>query len=118
MIRPAVPRVIVIVPDPRWESVPFSRIESLAAAAVKGGAAAIQLRVKGLPGAVLVALGRRLAAACRERGALFFVNDDAEAALACRADGVHVGPGDNVPVQACGADAGIQRFLDAEANPA
>jgi thiamine-phosphate diphosphorylase len=100
VIRPAVPRVIVIVPDPRWESVPFPRIESLAAAAIKGGASAIQLRVKGLPGAELVALGRRLAAACRERGTLFFVNDDAEAALACRAAGVHVGPGDSAPEQA------------------
>jgi len=111
VIRPAAPGVIVIVPDPRWEkvtdlfsaenkSILFSRIEALAAAALAGGAAAIQLRVKGLPGSELSALGRRLAAACRARGALFFMNDDAAAALACRADGVHVGPGDSAPAEA------------------
>ena len=110
MIRPAAPRVIVI-PDSRWEkgtdlfsvenkSVPFSRIEALAMAALAGGADAIQLRAKGMPGPDLAALGRRLVAACRERGALFFVNDDAAAALACGADGVHVGPGDSAPAVA------------------
>jgi len=97
VIRPACPRVIVI-PDPRFGD--GATIESLAAAAIKGGAAAVQLRAKGLPGAELVALGRRLAAACRARGALFFVNDDAAAALACGADGVHIGPGDTAPGRA------------------
>jgi len=95
--RPAAPRVIVI-PDPRFAA--GATIESLAAAAIKGGADAIQLRAKGLGGDELQALGRRLAAACRAGGALFFVNDDAAAALACGADGVHVGPGDSAPGQA------------------
>ena len=113
MTRPAVPRVIVI-PDPRFVmgetgagafsagngSVAISVVETLAAAALAGGADAVQLRAKGLPGPDLVALGRRLAARCRDRGALFFVNDDAGAALACRADGVHVGPGDSAPAEA------------------
>ncbi len=108
---PAPPRVIVIVPDPHWEkgkdsfsaenkSVFFSRIETLAGAALAGGADAVQLRAKGMPRPDLIALGRRLAAACRARGALFFVNDDAAAALACGADGVHVGPGDSAPASA------------------
>jgi thiamine-phosphate diphosphorylase len=118
VIRPAFPRVIVI-PDPRFmsgiamgfmrtvtgidlfsENRPAPLTEFLAAAALAGGADCIQLRAKGLPVPDLVALGRRLAAACRERGALFFVNDDAAAALACRADGVHVGPGDSAPAEA------------------
>jgi len=116
---PAAPPLIVI-PDPRFimgtdlfspgnapvpglgsvenKSVPIT--ESLAAAALEGGADAIQLRAKGLSGPALVALGRRLAALCRARGALFFVNDDAAAALACGADGVHVGPGDSAPQEA------------------
>lgn len=97
MIQPPVPRVIVI-PDPRFAN--GGTIENLAAAALAGGADAIQLRDKGLAGADLIALGRRLAAACRARGALFFVNDDAAVALACRADGVHVGPGDSAPADA------------------
>jgi thiamine-phosphate pyrophosphorylase len=95
--RPTAPRVIVI-PDPRFA--PGSTIESLAAAALAGGADAVQLRAKGLPGPDVVSLGRRLAAACRARGALFFVNDDAAAALSCGADGVHVGPGDSGPAEA------------------
>ncbi|HEY5998110.1 MAG TPA: thiamine phosphate synthase [bacterium] len=74
--------------------------EGLALAALAGGADAIQLRAKHLPDAQVIVLGRRLAAACRERGALFFVNDDAAAALACGADGVHVGPGDSAPDEA------------------
>ena len=99
--RPAAPRVIVI-PDPRFAA--GATIGSLVAAALAGGADCIQLRAKGLPVPDLVALGRRLAAACRERGALFFVNDDAAAALACGADGAHVGPGDRAVVPSCGAD--------------
>jgi len=99
--RPAAPGFIVI-PDARFAGVPFSVavIESLTAAAISGGADAVQLRAKGLPVPDLVALGRRLGAMCRARGALFFVNDDAAAALACGADGVHVGPGDSAPVEA------------------
>jgi thiamine-phosphate pyrophosphorylase len=102
--HPAPPRVIVI-PDDRFA--PGATIESLAAAAISGGADCIQLRAKGLAGPDLVALGRRLAAACRARGALFFMNDDAAAALACGADGVHVGPGDMVAESCC--DAGDAR---------
>jgi len=93
----ASPRVIVI-PDPGCAR--GATLESLAAAALAGGADCIQLRAKGLPASAVVALGRRLAAACREAGALFFVNDDAVAALACGADGVHVGPGDTGPADA------------------
>ena len=126
MNRRVAPRVIVI-PDPRFvemgtdlfsagtgsipvlsatknKSVPISVsiaiTEALAMAALAGGADAIQLRAKALARSDLVALGRRLAAACRARGALFFVNDDAAAALACGADGVHVGPGDSAPAEA------------------
>jgi len=95
--RPPAFRVIVI-PDPRWA--PGSTLETLAAAALAGGADCIQLRAKGLPASALVALGWRLAAACRARGALFFVNDDAAVAFACGADGVHVGPGDTAPADA------------------
>jgi thiamine-phosphate pyrophosphorylase len=91
----AAPRVIVI-PDARFAL----DVESLAAAALAGGADAIQLRAKGLAGAEIAALGRRLATVCRARGALFFVNDDAAAAFACGADGVHVGPGDTAPAAA------------------
>jgi thiamine-phosphate pyrophosphorylase len=89
---------LIVIPDPRFAA--GLTLEGLAAAALEGGADAIQLRAKGLPGPEIAALGRRLAAACRVRGALFFVNDDAAAAVACGADGVHVGPGDSAPAAA------------------
>ena len=97
MSRAGAPPLIVI-PDPRFAR--GATIEGLAAAALAGGADAIQLRAKQLPDSEVVAVGRRLAAACRERGALFFVNDDAAAALACGAHGVNVGPGDSAPEEA------------------
>jgi thiamine-phosphate diphosphorylase len=91
------PRVIVI-PDPGFAG--GASFESLAEAALAGGADAIQLRAKELRGPRLVALGRRLGARCRAAGALFFVNDSPSVALDCGADGVHVGPGDCAPALA------------------
>jgi thiamine-phosphate pyrophosphorylase len=87
-----------VIPDPRFAA--GATIASLAVAAIQGGADAIQLRAKGLGGPALLELGRQLAAACRGRGALFFVNDAAAAAVACKASGVHVGPGDAAPSHA------------------
>ena len=57
--------------------------------AVEAGATVVQLRVKA-PTAVVVARGRGF----RELRATFVVNDDVEAAIALRADGVHLGQGD------------------------
>ena len=116
MSRAGAPPLIVI-PDPRFAR--GATLESLAAAALAGGADAVQLRAKELPGDRIVAVGRRLADLCRARGALFFVNDDAAAALACGADGVHVGPGDSAPDEArrlLGARAliGVSVYADAD----
>ncbi len=57
--------------------------------AVGAGATVVQLRVKA-PTDVVVAAG----AGFRELGVTFVVNDDADAALALNADGVHLGRGD------------------------
>ncbi len=57
--------------------------------AVAAGATVVQLRVKA-PSPVVVERGRRF----HELGATFVVNDDVEAALALRADGVHLGRSD------------------------
>lgn len=64
------------------------------AAAIRGGARAIQYRAKSLPEALKRTQAARLAAVCRESGALFIVNDDAALAAAVGADGVHVGRDD------------------------
>jgi thiamine-phosphate diphosphorylase len=108
---------LIVIPDRRFAA--GLTLEGLADAALDGGADAIQLRAKGLPGPELLALGRRLAAACRARGALFFVNDDAAAAAACGADGVHVGPGDCAPAAARrllggGGIVGVSVYTDAD----
>lgn len=61
--------------------------------ALRGGVTAVMLREKDLATDELVALGVRLAAACRAAGAAFIVNGDLAAARALRADGVHLGYG-------------------------
>ena len=66
----------------------------VAAAAIEGGASAIQLRDKSPAKGAGLALAWRLAEACRERGAAFIVNDHADVAAAAGADGLHVGQRD------------------------
>ena len=62
--------------------------------AVEGGATFVQLREKEAPFDEIVALGRELGAICREADVPFVIDDDVDAALACGADGVHVGQDD------------------------
>ena len=63
-------------------------------AAIAGGADAIQLREKCMPGAKLYELGLALRRITREAGVLYIVNDRIDLALAVEADGVHVGQDD------------------------
>jgi len=66
----------------------------IARLAIEGGADAIQLRDKccGIP--ALCRTGRQIRAVTRKTGTLFIVNDRLDVALACGADGVHLGQGD------------------------
>lgn len=66
----------------------------IARQALAGGADVIQLRDKNRSGAGLVNIGREIAALSREAGAVFIVNDRLDVAIACGADGVHLGQGD------------------------
>jgi len=93
-VRPPAPRLIFI-PDPAFH--PGGEVGEMARAGVAGGADAIQMRAKGRSDAALLELGSRLAALCRARGARFFVNDRADIARSCGADGVHLGPEDDAP---------------------
>jgi len=71
-----------------------ARLPDACAAAEAGGVTAIQLRVKQLPAARIMELALRL----RERLTIpLYVNDRADIALACGADGVHVGAEDLPP---------------------
>src|SRR3712207_1633325 len=62
--------------------------------AIEGGVDVVQLRDKDAPDGEIVAAGRRLAELCRDRGAVFVVNDRPDLALECGADAVHVGQDD------------------------
>ena len=63
-------------------------------AALQGGVDVVQLREKEAPDGEIVATGRWLRELCDEHDALLVVNDRADLALACGADGVHVGQDD------------------------
>ena len=62
--------------------------------AIAGGADAIQLRDKFRSSGELVRVGRTLREITRRSSTLFIVNDRLDVALACGADGVHLGQGD------------------------
>lgn len=67
--------------------------------ALQGGAPAVQLRAKQQSAREMLALATRLREETRAAGALLFVNDRLDIALACDADGAHVGD-DDLPVKA------------------
>jgi len=66
----------------------------IARLACAGGADAIQLRDKAHGRETLCRIGREIRAITRDAGALFIVNDSLDVALACGADGVHLGQED------------------------
>lgn len=59
--------------------------------ALAGGVTALQLRAKQMAGRAMYDLALVLRERCRAADVLFFVNDRVDVALACGADGVHVG---------------------------
>lgn len=64
--------------------------ESILTAAIKGGVRLIQLREKSWPKEKYREEAKRLAALCRKKGALFFVNTYADIAKEVDASGVHL----------------------------
>ena len=73
-------------------------LEQQVEAALQGGVTCVQLREKQLDREEFIRLGRRMAELCRRYGVPLLINDDLEVALACGADGVHVGQ-DDLPVE-------------------
>ncbi len=74
-------------------------VHEVVRAALAGGAPAIQLRDKDADADALFALARELRTMTSSFGALLFVNDRLDVALAAGADGVHLGPND-LPIAA------------------
>ena len=68
-------------------------------AALRGGVTCVQLREKELGEEAFLAEAKEISALCRRYGVPFFVNDNVDIAIACGADGVHVGQEDMAAAQ-------------------
>jgi thiamine-phosphate pyrophosphorylase len=87
---------------------------AIAEAAVRGGATAVQLRMKAEPARVMWETAREIAALCRAEGVAFLVNDRVDLALAAGADGAHVGQ-DDLPAETARALLGDALVLGVSA---
>lgn len=105
-------RVYVITADPA-QARGRSHVE-IAEAAIRGGASAVQLRMKNAPARTVLETARRIAARCRDAGVAFIVNDRVDVALAAEAGGVHVGQ-DDLPAAATRALLGAAPYLGVSA---
>jgi thiamine-phosphate pyrophosphorylase len=103
-------RLYVITPD-----APPDHVVELAAAALRGGADAIQLRHKSIARGELLVLARSIREVTRRSGALFVVNDHVDIALLSEADGVHLGP-DDLSIAAARRVAGNRLLIGASAS--
>lgn len=90
---------------------PQAHVSALEAALGAGGPiAAYQLRLKDADDAAVLDAAARLLPICRAADVAFILNDRADLAVACGADGVHLGQSDGSPVAArtlLGPDAQI-----------
>ena len=73
--------------------------EEIARLAIAGGASIVQLRDKQCSTDDLIRTGKTIATMAKETGTIFIVNDRPDIAIACGADGVHLGQ-DDMPVRA------------------
>jgi thiamine-phosphate diphosphorylase len=89
------PLYAILDPDQTRGRSPIEVAEAL----LKGGAAIIQLRAKNLPPRDVFAMARAIATPIRRADCLLIINDRADIALACGADGVHLGQ-DDLPLRA------------------
>ena len=77
-------------------------LESFLAACIEGGVDIVQLREKRLEARDLVTRAETAMSVCSQGGVPFILNDRPDLALACGADGVHVGQDDVAPAVARG----------------
>lgn len=76
------------------ELTPGAALLTACAEALAGGARLLQYRDKQASPSTRLARARQLRELTRAHNALFLINDDPALALACEADGVHLGQGD------------------------
>ena len=81
---------LYLITDDNRDGALLSRVT----AALRGGVRIVQYRDKHAPPAERQELATRLVALCHQAGALLLINDDAQLAHTCAADGVHLGQKD------------------------
>jgi thiamine-phosphate diphosphorylase len=91
---------LIVVTDPDCGA--GRTVVDVVRAALRGGAPAIQLRMKDASAREMTELARALLAETRPAGALLFINDRVDVAIAVGAEGAHVGQ-DDLPVHAARA---------------
>ena len=64
--------------------------------ALKGGVTCVQLREKELDEEEFLAEAMEIAPLCKQYGVPFFINDNVDIAIKCKADGIHVGQEDMI----------------------
>ncbi|WP_295152632.1 thiamine phosphate synthase [uncultured Ruminococcus sp.] len=84
--------LLYAVTDRAWlnGSTLYSQVES----ALKGGVTCVQLREKELDDEAFLAEAIEISALCKKYDVPFFINDNVEVAVKCKADGIHVGQED------------------------
>lgn len=73
----------------------YEQVES----ALKGGATCVQLREKEMKEDDFLAEALEISALCKQYEVPFFINDNVEVAVKCKADGIHVGQEDMAAAQ-------------------
>ncbi len=84
--------LLYAVTDRAWtgEQTLYEQVE----AALKGGVTCVQLREKELDETAFLQEAKDICALCHRYGVPFIVNDNVDVAIACQADGIHVGQED------------------------
>ncbi len=84
--------LLYAVTDRAWtgEQTLYEQVE----AALKGGVTCVQLREKEMDETAFLQEAKDICALCQRYGVPFIVNDNVDVAIACQADGIHVGQED------------------------
>jgi len=82
----------------------------LAELLLSAGARVLQLRLKEIASIDFLSSARKIAELCRERQALFIVNDRVDVAILAGADGVHLGQ-DDLPISKARTVLGDRRMI-------